>query len=831
MSNTLAPTYSGSTNTPDIEPKLPPLQPDEFINLIRAIIDPSNIEFIRTDPPLFKFEWSTDAARHNMEVLSEFNFDFQAALQAQIHTPVGLGSEFRRPSVLEPLLIRHPLWPKLKGLLLHGAQIPRQPISADDRQRDLDYHLKRGNHKSASIHADKVKTNLSDDVTHGYSLPLPIAILPRLTDAALAPLGLQVQKTIDEFGKTVPKYRMTHDQSCPGPSGLSLNRRTLKDELPPCRYGRVHLRMTHYIVSLRARHPSTRILIGKFDIKSAYRRAHLDAATAMESLTTFDGLLFASLRYTFGGSAFPALWSCYSEILCDLSNDLIRCPAWDHTTLTAPIQHLLPAPLRFESPEPFAPAMEMAVDIPFNDEGLAECYLDDIPPVCVDIGQNAERCAAALPLALHILGRPVTTSEPIPRDDLLSVKKTLGEGQMAEQRVVLGWLYNTRTLRIELTSEKRLRWDADISSHLSRKSIRTEDLDSTVGRLGHVGGMLPASRHFLSRLRSAVYHAKSRNHSWIRLQAAAKDDLRLFQRLLVRAQQGISMNNIVYRKPTHLYRSDASGQGMGGYSILSGLAWRYSLPSDILDFITLNTLEFLGCLITLWIDIINGSTPPQSCLLSQTDSTSADGWLYKSNFDADRCPIHLVVARHLATLTIEAEVCLYSQWFPGSQNTVSDALSRRFDLSDADLTSLLLSSVPSQVPHGLSICPLPKEIDSWLTWLQQIARAKMESPNRRPTRQLAPGAAGSNTFEALDSKTTHSLTTSAAPSATGSSAPSSLPSEPPASVPLDLLLFQQESLRPPSRMWRRPFGLTTGLTHDSTLTEKWRSFYDANSEE
>jgi hypothetical protein len=475
--------------------------------------------------------------------------------------------------------------------------------------------------------------------------------------------------------------------------------------------------------------------------------------------------------------------------------------------------------------------MELAVDVPFNDDGLADCYLDDIPPVCVDIGDNADRCAAALPLALHILGRPLALDEPIARDDLLSVKKTLGEGQMAEQRVVLGWQYNTGSLCIELTEDKHTRWDKAIALHLTTKTVEIEDLETTVGRLGHVGMMLPASRHFLGRLRHLVTRGQAKGHRWVRLTSHAKADLRLFQRILTRTRRGVSMNNIVFRKPTHLYRSDASGKGLGGYSILSGAAWRFPLPPGILDSITLNTLEFIGCVVTLWIDIIAGRTPPQSCLLSQTDSTSADGWLHKSNFTDDTCPIQLLVARHLATLVIEADTCLYSQWFAGEDNIVSDALSRRFDLTDTALTSLLLSTVPSQVPHGLSICPLPSEIVSWLTWLQQIAIDKKGSPSRLTKNQLEPGDDGLLTSQASASASIRSSSTLAVPSAIESSVPSWPLCEPPDSVPLDIKLLQQESLKPPSRMWRRPFGLTTGLTHDSMLTEKWHSFYAANSEE
>jgi hypothetical protein len=48
--------------------------------------------------------------------------------------------------------------------------------------------------------------------------------------------------------------------------------------------------------------------------------------------------------------------------------------------------------------------------------------------------------------------------------------------------------------------------------------------------------------------------------------------------------------------------------------------------------ITLNLFEFLGSIIEIWVEILAGRIPPFSCLLAQGDSTSATGWLRKSNF-------------------------------------------------------------------------------------------------------------------------------------------------------------------------------------------------------
>jgi hypothetical protein len=57
---------------------------------------------------------------------------------------------------------------------------------------------------------------------------------------------------------------------------------------------------------------------------------------------------------------------------------------------------------------------------------------------------------------------------------------------------------------------------------------------------------------------------------------------------------------------------------------------------------------------------------PLEVLLAQTDSTSAAGWwLWKSNFDAEIQPLHLVITGEMATLVMDGGFGLYSQWFPG----------------------------------------------------------------------------------------------------------------------------------------------------------------------
>lgn len=137
-------------------------------------------------------------------------------------------------------------------------------------------------------------------------------------------------------------------------------------------------------------------------------------------------------------------------------------------------------------------------------------------------------------------------------------------------------------------------------------------------------------RHFLGRIRHALM--RSSKHKWTTLRASEKSDLHLTQAFLDEAKNGISMNILVFRKPNITLRSEASEFGLEGYNIISGNTWTIKIPPDCDIRTPLYSLEFLACVITIWIETINFRIAPESCILSQTDSTSASGWLRKSNF-------------------------------------------------------------------------------------------------------------------------------------------------------------------------------------------------------
>ena len=80
------------------------------------------------------------------------------------------------------------------------------------------------------------------------------------------------------------------------------------------------------------------------DYKSAYRRGHLNASSALKTITqcTKREWAFIYLRLTFGGTINPSFWGDIAESVTDLSNAILESPDWDPLSLYSPIQDEVP---------------------------------------------------------------------------------------------------------------------------------------------------------------------------------------------------------------------------------------------------------------------------------------------------------------------------------------------------------------------------------------------------------------------------------------------------------------------------------------------------------
>ena len=143
----------------------------------------------------------------------------------------------------------------------------------------------------------------------------------------------------------------------------------------------------------------------------------------------------------------------------------------------------------------FELAFEMLIDISLRDNSPTfECYLDDLFGVDQDCDRS--RLEADVPLALHLVGRPATDEESFPRDDLLSDSKFIAEANASEQKIILGWVINTRAFTVSLPVDKHRVCTNDLRRIRNQpgRRARSKDLEAMIGRLNHAAFVVPNSR-------------------------------------------------------------------------------------------------------------------------------------------------------------------------------------------------------------------------------------------------------------------------------------------------------------------------------------------------
>ena len=144
---------------------------------------------------------------------------------------MSIGSEFKPPHILEPLLSSHPSWPQLKDSLSQGATCPIRHMDTTTMAKDFDIALKRGSSKSAMQESEWIANQFEEEVKKGWTLALPLKASKLFKNSVYAPLGVKI----------VPKKRLVHNMSKEGAvSHCSANSRTKDEELERVKYGFCH---------------------------------------------------------------------------------------------------------------------------------------------------------------------------------------------------------------------------------------------------------------------------------------------------------------------------------------------------------------------------------------------------------------------------------------------------------------------------------------------------------------------------------------------------------------------------------------------------------------
>jgi hypothetical protein len=101
-------------------------------------------------------------------------------------TTVGYGAEFRPIEDLKIIFGQHPNFDFFKITVMNGMDYHfTSELNENERMEELLAQMARGNHSSATSDLKGLNGMTGKDVTKGFSLPLPVVIIPKLKSAAV----------------------------------------------------------------------------------------------------------------------------------------------------------------------------------------------------------------------------------------------------------------------------------------------------------------------------------------------------------------------------------------------------------------------------------------------------------------------------------------------------------------------------------------------------------------------------------------------------------------------------------------------------------------------
>jgi hypothetical protein len=198
------------------------------------------------------------------------------------------------------------------------------------------------------------------------------------------------------------------------------------------------------------------------------------------------------LWLTFGGAPGPNEWSILAEPICNLATSLTQDENWDPSVSKSRSQSLVPLP-EFELHTLFGEGKDLIVNIPVDPKGTHDVYLDNIIALTVDVqgSNNLDCCAGAALLAIKATAQPSHKNEPIPREEMKVINKLIVEARPEETKLILGWLLNFHQLIISLPTNKHQEWSKNIREIIIQGSLTAKELETLIGRLGHLGMVIP----------------------------------------------------------------------------------------------------------------------------------------------------------------------------------------------------------------------------------------------------------------------------------------------------------------------------------------------------
>jgi hypothetical protein len=478
------------------------------------------------------------------------------------------------------------------------------------------------------------------------------------------------------------------------------------DECPPVYYSTALMRFLTAIWRYRITHPESDLLLHADDLDSAFRRILYSPEMAILFAYVFGNFLIIPVGQVFGSRSAPSFFSLESDIRADLATTGTLVEHYPIEKLAQTI--ILPPP-----PEAgdLTPAVADAKNPPLSLNEQASyhnaSFVDD-NGVCATSEKIVDALHQSLVAAFILFGWP--------SQDRRSSCMAADKWEIYANHVVLflGYFINSRTLLVTWPLYKRELLYADIQTALQNPNqVPPKVAASILGKVRAAGQVAPWGPYVSFSLSTAITAASRRachqtRRFWTKgritfTQQVIEDLLLLCESLNLPEFSPVwscYIGLLIPRNATHRFLSDASYEGLGGWSPCFQVQWRLT-REDLLEVgfnlkvvnavsgepnadelgLHINPLEFIAVIINLWMFLClikTGQRCPTGYILDLlSDNTSALSWMH---FTATtKNPLLQPLARFASALLIQARSYLTRVQpchIPGVINDEADALSR-----------------------------------------------------------------------------------------------------------------------------------------------------------
>ncbi len=436
------------------------------------------------------------------------------------------------------------------------------------------------------------------------------------------------------------------------------------DECPPVYYSTALMRFLVAVWRLRITYPSMDILLHADDLKSAFRRILYSPEMAVLFAYVFGQFLIIPVGQVFGSRSAPSFFSLASDIRADLATTGTLVEHYPLEALAAKIE--LPTPPKKED---LVPAIADAIHQPYSPAEQATyinaTFVDD-NGICAIQDRIVSALHQSLVSAFILFGWPSQDR----RSSCIAPDKW---DPMATFIVLfLGYKIDSRRMMITWPLYKRQALYEDIQTALRDPTcVPPKVAASIMGKVRAAGNIAPWGPYISFSLADAIKQACRRAFGpirtfWSRGKIRFNNNVIQDLKLLAESLQLPEFNPvwscyiglIVPRVATHEFLSDASYEGVGGWSLGMKVQWRLT-REDLLELgfnlklvnaltgepdpdaegLHINPLEFLAAIINLWLFLCLIKSSKSSAESEALCSVPASKLSAKSRFFACNCTI------------------------------------------------------------------------------------------------------------------------------------------------------------------------------------------------